>query len=658
MTWSWAVLALAALPVRAQDDEEARRRGLELFEKRVRPVLAERCFECHSAGSKKVKGELRLDTVAHLVKGGPGGPLFVKGDPDKSLLVQVVRWATEDLRMPPKKRLADEEVRGIEEWVRHGAVLPADVAPPPAPKTSLDLAKARQFWSLRPLADPPLPAVRDAAWSSHPVDRFVLAELEKRGLHPVGDADRRTLLRRVSFDLTGLPPTPAEMDAFLADSSPEAYERVVERLLASPAYGERWGRHWLDVVRYSDTAGDNSDYPVPQLYLYRNYVVDAFNRDVPYDRFVREQIAGDLLPWRTDEERRRNIVATGYVASAKRYGSRKDDYPWHLTYEDTIDNLSRTFLGLSVTCARCHDHKFDPVTMEDYYALYGIFASTRYPWPGIELDKVQRDLVPLVPPAEAEAALATRAARAAELKEEVKRAEQRKKAADQAVKDAPAEKAPEAKAAAEAAKKALEKAKKDLENHERSPLPFPTAYAVAEGPSKGNAKVQLKGNPEKPAHEVPRRFLAVLGGQTLPSEDTGSGRRALADWLVADSNPLTPRVLVNRLWHHHFGRGIVPTTSDFGKQGKPPTHPELLDWLARRFVENGWSIKAMHRLMVHSRTYRLSSAGHPANEATDPSNEWLWRWNRRRLDAEVIRDAMLAVAGTLDREPGGEHPFP
>ncbi|HYE99434.1 MAG TPA: DUF1553 domain-containing protein, partial [Planctomycetota bacterium] len=250
------------------------------------------------------------------------------------------------------------------------------------------------------------------------------------------------------------------------------------------------------------------------------------------------------------------------------------------------------------------------------------------------------------------------AAREAELKAELKRLEGEKKAADQAAKTAPPDKAAEAKAAADAAKKAVEKAKKDLDHHERSPLPFPTAYAVAEAPTKGNAKVQLKGNPEKPGPEVPRRFLAVLGGQTLASDDTGSGRRALADWLVAESNPLTPRVLVNRLWHHHFGRGIVPTTSDFGKQGKPPTHPELLDWLARRFVENGWSIKAMHRLMLHSRAYRMSSADHPANAEKDPGNEWLWRWNRRRLDAEVIRDSMLAVAGTLDREPGGEHPFP
>jgi hypothetical protein len=360
-------------------------------------------------------------------------------------------------------------------------------------------------------------------------------------------------------------------------------------------------------------------------------VIDAFNRDVPYPRFIQEQLAGDLLPATSDEERRRNLVATGYVAGAKRFGSRVDDYPWHLTYEDTIDNLGRTFLGLTLMCARCHDHKFDPVTQEDYYALYGIFASSRYSWPGIELDKVQRDLVPLATPDVVEPLLKERAETSAVFAARIKE---------------------------EKDKKVQDKLKKEKEAFEKAPLPFETAYGVVEGKTIGDAKLQFKGNPEKPGAVVPRRFITVLGGQTLPEKHAGSGRLELAGWIGDPANPLTARVMVNRIWQGHFGRGIVPTASDFGKQGKAPTHPELLDYLTRRFIEGGGSVKALHRLILTSRTYRMSSRFDAQNAASDPSNERLWRHSRRRLDAESIRDALLAVAGTLDRSPGGPHPFP
>jgi hypothetical protein len=661
---SWVLLAALLAQANPAEREKA---GLELFEKRIRPLLIERCYECHSAASgKKLKGDLLLDTKAGILKGGSSGPPVVPGDPGRSLLVRSVRWADEDNRMPPKKKLDPDDVAAFERWVALGAPDPREA--PVVERPKLDLAKAREFWSFRPLTDPKSPAVRDAAWPASPIDRFTLAALEARGLSPVADAGRRALLRRATFDLTGLPPTPEEVEAFVADASPDAWSKAVDRLLASPAYGERWGRHWLDLVRYSDTAGDNSDYPVPQLRLYRDWVIAAFNADKPFPEFVREQLAGDLLPWKTWEERRDKIVATGYVANAKRYGSRTEDYPWHLTYEDTIDNLGRTFLGLSLTCARCHDHKFDPVTMEDYYGLYGIFGSTKYSWPGIELDKQQRDLVPLVPPDQAEPLLKEREAKDKALEAEVKRLEKEKKQAETALKQAekPSEGETEEarkerhaalKLAATAAAKAHEKAKKERDDLGRAPLPFPTAYAVFES-KPGNAKIQMKGQPEKPGPEVPRRFLAVLGGQRLPETETGSGRRQLADWIVDPSNPLTARVLVNRIWLHHFGRGLVPTPSDFGKQGKPPTHPELLDWLASRFLETGGSIKTMHRLILNSRTYRLSTSLHPANAAADPGNEFLWRANRRRLDAESIRDAVLSVSGRLDRAPIGEHPFP
>jgi hypothetical protein len=529
-------------------------------------------------------------------------------------------------------------------------------------------AENQKFWSFQPLADPQPPLVQAADWPKNEVDRFTLARLEARGLTPVEPADKRTLLRRVTYDLTGLPPTPGDIAAFLADDSPSAFVKVVDRLLASPAYGERWGRHWLDVVRYADTAGDNSDYPVPQLYKYRNWVIRAFNQDKPYDQFVREQLAGDLLPARDDREKADQMIATGYLANARRFGSYEDArYQWYLTYEDTIDNLGRTFLGLTINCARCHDHKFDPITTEDYYALYGIFQSTRYPWPGIELDKVPRDLVPLAPPDQVEAVLKERRQQQATLDLAVKQREEEKSAADKALKEAETiqdAKEREARVAAarqrvEEVGKALQTARKERDLFAKRPLPFETAYAVAEGTRKvGNAQVQLRGDPEKPGKEVSRRFPTILGGQTLPADARGSGRLELAGWLTDASNPFPARVLVNRLWHYHFGKGIVQTPSDFGKQGKPPTHPELLDYLARRLIDSGWSIKAMHRLILLSQTYQLSSREDAANVRVDPGNDYLWKWTRRRLDAEAIRDTLLTVSGTLDRTPGGPHPFP
>jgi len=503
---------------------------------------------------------------------------------------------------------------------------------------SIDFDAARQRWPFAPVVDPSIPKVADAAWPANDLDRFILAKLEANGIKPAPPAELRKLIRRVTYDLVGLPPLPEEIDQFLreATATPRAaYVKLIDRLLASPRYGERWGRHWLDVVRYADTAGDNSDYPIPQHYRYRDWVIDAFNRDVPYDQFIREQLAGDLLPAKDEDDRRAKLIATGYLANSKRFGSYEDErYPWYLTYEDTIDNLGRTFLGLTINCSRCHDHKFDPISQEDYYALYGFFQSTRYPRPGIELDKVQRDFVPLASPEKVEAALSERKAKVAEINALIKKLETNKAEND----------------------KAIKAAKKERESIEKSPLPFETIYAVAEakpvGKRKiGNAHVQIKGDPERLGPEVPRRFPTVLGGQSINSETQGSGRLDLAAWLTDSKNPLTARVMVNRIWHYHFGRGIVPTPSDFGKQGQPPTHPELLDYLASRFIEDGWSIKAMHRRILLSRTYQMASL--------DASDDGLYSsFRRQRLDAESVRDTLLSISGSLDLNRPGPHPFP
>jgi mono/diheme cytochrome c family protein len=713
-----AVPTLVQLAAAADSATATDRDGIDFFEKRVRPVLIERCYKCHSAKSEKLRGNLKLDSREGWLKGGDLGAAVVPGNPDDSPLIQAVRWNDEDFRMPPDKRLPDEQVADLLAWVKRGAPGPATpnaVAAPSPPK--IDIEAARQRWPFAKVTKPAVPSVRDTVWPRNDIDRFILAKLEERGLRPAGDSEKRTLIRRATFDLVGLPPTPGEVEAFLNDNSPEAFAKVVDRLLASSHYGERWGRHWLDVVRYADTAGDNSDYPIPQMYRYRNWVIDAFNRDFPYDQFIREQLSGDLLGGDADAERQQRIVATGFIALARRFGSTVDDYPQHLTIEDTIDNLGRAFLGLSLNCARCHDHKFDPVTMHDYYGLYGIFHSTRYPWPGIELDKQQRDVVPLAPQAVVDSAMQARADKKRDLDQTVKRLEAEKVEADKQVQNLSAklddarkqsdEDSPEVKRADEAVAaakrrrddidKELQRVRKERDNFDRSPLPFDTAYAVGEGKRVEDVCIQMKGDPQRLGDKVPRHFLTVLGGQALSDGEAGSGRRQLADWIASPDNSLTARVLVNRLWQHHFGRGIVPTPNDFGRQGQPPTHPELLDFLARRFADVGWSIKGMHREMMLSRTYQMASSTSPSplggegrgegaerrmtssadkaqrhaapspptphpqkerGEVIDPRNELLWQFWRRRLDAEAVRDSLLVLGGQLDRTPGGPHPFP
>jgi hypothetical protein len=457
------------------------------------------------------------------------------------------------------------------------------------------------------------------------------------------------------------------MDDFLADFSAQAFEKVVDRLLGSPHYGEQWGRHWLDVVRYADTSGCNSDFPVPSAYKYRNYVIRSFNQDKPFDVFLREQIAGDLLPARTDEEHFEKIIATGYLAIARRFGSRAAEF--HLTIEDTIDNLGKAVLGLSLGCARCHDHKYDPVSMTDYYALYGILNSTRYAFPGTEIYRHPKDFIPLVTGTNYEAVLkhqeelATLDDKIENLLEQKRAIERLEKAESKEARKEPPDPKEEAKEKSPNAlkllevKAALEDARTRQKQLEGRAPAVEKAFAVMEGQA-ANAKVHVKGDPKNLGAEVARGFLEVLGGQKVPAGCTNSGRLELARWLTDPQNPLTARVLVNRIWQHHFGRGLVPTPNDFGTRGQPPTHPELLDYLTSHFLETGWSIKSLHKLVLLSRAYQMASSHEPRHAALDPNNDYFWRFNRRRLSAEEIRDAMLALSGALDRTMGGEHPFP
>ncbi len=747
------------------------------FEASVRPVLAESCWKCH--GPDKQSGGLRLDSRESIMEGGDAGPAVVPGEPDRSPLVLAARHQG-DLKMPPKTKLPDPSVESLSKWVRMGAPWPAG----PVPSAGAKAEASKKHWSFRPVLDPALPKVEHSDRVASPVDAFILAKLEEKKLEPSPPADRRTLIRRATFDLIGLPPTPAEVDAFLADESPEAFAKVVDRLLASPRYGERWGRHWLDVARYADTKGYvfNAEKRYPYSYTYRDYVIRSFNEDKPYDRFVVEQIAADRLHLGDDKG---PLAALGFLTVGRRFLNDTNEI-----IDDRIDVVTRGLMGLSVTCARCHDHKFDPVPTEDYYSLHGVFASSVEPaelpllpggvpeadkaaydkerqarLDGVEklkaedkarieaeirdhlgalieaaaglnfeprgpkLDEIARDhkvsperlrfvarrfgkvfakaadghdpvLAPwrafaAIPPAEFEPRAAEvaekllsqsdparpiapavldafegdppktlaevanrygdlfeRAAKAAESDEALKPIRDRL-ADDGGLLTI----APDAlnRVLNRAEKEKLEAAEKKVGeldvSHPGSPA---RAMVLNDAPNPTNPHVYIRGNPGRPGKQVPRRFLRVLspGGEAKPFTD-GSGRLELAKAITSPDNPLTPRVMVNRIWHEHFGAGLVTTPSDFGARGEPPTHPELLDFLARRFVEGGWSVKAMHRLIMLSSTYQQKSDRRDDAFAADPRNQLLWRQNRRRLDFEAMRDGVLAASGRLDPSIGG-----
>jgi hypothetical protein len=633
---STAAILLALLgSAQAQD---AAPNATELFEKKVRPLLAERCYSCHSG--RKQKGGLLLDSRQALLKGGDSGPAVVPGEPDQSLLFKAVRYDAE-LKMPPPKekaRLSREQVADIETWIRRGAPYPEA----PASLKAEDLAwEARKKWVFEAPADP---AVPPRASGESPIDAFLRAKLEARGLSMAAPADKRTLLRRVTYDLVGLPPTLEEMDAFLKDDAPDAFDKVVERLLASPQYGERWGRHWLDLARYAVVREDGQAKKreaseIYEAWRYRDWAVDAFNRDMPYDDFVRHQVAGDLIPPKEPGGVNvEGIIASGFLAIGE-WGI-QDDNPEKMvwdTADENIDAIGRTFLGLTLSCTRCHDHKFDPLTTRDYYALAGIFTSTHVVAQPARIG-VQTPMlrIPLVPQEEIdEVAFQTQQGTV-----KIKELEKTLAAGD------PAQQ-PKLRGEIERLKKGL-------------PSPVPSALGAREGGIPGtpyagvhDARIRIRGDIQRPGDLVPRGFPAVLSPGASPGVGAGSGRWALARWLSSPQHPLTARVMVNRIWQHHFGEGLVRTPSNFGRMGEAPTHPELLDWLARRFVESGWSVKAMHRLLLKSAAYRRSSAASAEALEKDPDNRLLARMNRRRLEAEAFHDAILAVSGTLDRSRGG-----
>jgi hypothetical protein len=770
------------LSARAADDPA----GIEFFEKKVRPVLIDHCYPCHSAKSEKVRGGLLLDTRDGLRKGGETGPAIVPGDPEKSLLISAVRYKNADLRMPPKgKKLSTGQIADLETWVKMGA---------PDPRTqsvaATKASAASKHWAFQPVSRPPAPAVKQKKWVQNPIDAFVLAKLESLGLHPSEPADKRTLIRRATYDLTGLPPSAQDVDAFEADSSPDAYEKLIEKLLASPRYGERWGRYWLDVARYADTKGYvfEEDRHYPYSYTYRDYVIRSLNEDLPYDQFVIQQLAADLLPAGEDK---RSLAALGYLTLGRRFLNNQNDI-----IDDRIDVTCRGLMGLTVGCARCHDHKFDPIPTRDYYSLYGVFESCTEPSPepllGVTPDSKEykaflaehkrreekvrdyraqkeaealtavraqsgdyllaihdthgltnaekdnvliqgRKLSPIVAErwknflagkksgdpifgpwlelaqcptnefsAKAKEIAATptnalnpliaarfqsgptnlqdAADRYNTLFAEIDR--QWTKLAAAAVSTNSTTNAPKAlpDPNAEALRQVLyaddspahlddgqihslfdtptaqtlRRYQRELDELEATdPGAPPRAMALNDLPQPAKPHVFLRGNPSNPGPEVPRQFLAVVEGDKRHPFEHGSGRLEMAHDIASPDNPLTARVIVNRVWLHHFGTGLVGTPSDFGTRSDPPTNPQLLDYLASRFVEEGWSIKKLHRWIMLSSTYRQGSENDSRAVRVDPENKYLWRMNRQRLDFEAMRDSLLSAAGRLDLSVGG-----
>ena len=617
LAYSLALFAMLAVPVCAGDDPK----GVAFFETKIRPVLVEKCHECHSSQAKKLKGGLKVDSRAAIRAGGTSGPAVVPGDLDASLLYQAISAADGVEPMPPKAKLPAAVVADFRQWITIGAPDPRDgtkdeAAAPGSP------ANSRDWWSLKPLSSKIFPLVDPAKshWAQSAIDAFVLAKLKENNLQPAPEADRRTLIRRLSFDLLGLPPGRDQVDRFLGDPSPDAYERLVDRLLASPHYGERWARHWMDLVHFAETHGHDQDRIRPNAWPYRDYLIDSFNRDTPYARFVHEQVAADALC--PDEPRlavAQGMLAAGPWDESSLRDIRDDSIDrligHYIDRDDMVTTVMSTFASATVHCARCHDHKFDPISQEDYYCLQAVFAG---------VDKAERGY-------DRDSALA-RFRR--ELKLEIKATEPRNPDLAAWLKAELAALAPQAMVFAAAS---------DFQ---------PDNSHVPPGKPRP-VHVLKRGDIHQPGTAAVPGTVSCIDGlparfSIAPNDDESARRAALARWITDSKNPLTWRSIVNRVWHWHFGRGLVSTPSDFGRMGAAPSHPELLDWLASRFIESGGSLKWLHRQIVTSAVYRQSVRHEASFAAIDGDNQWLWRQNRRRLDAESVHDAILAVAGQLD----------
>jgi len=619
-------LILASLTtgvVHAQSDD------IEFFETKIRPLLAERCYACHSAKAEKLQAGLHLDRRDTMLEGGDSGPAIVPGQPAESLLIKAVRY--QEYEMPPDRKLADAEIGLLTKWVEMGAPWPdAEPSAAASRETGYDWDHFRnEHWSFVPVKKPGPPTVQQPTWPRNEIDHFVLARLEEKQLAPNPLAPAHALVRRIYLDLIGIPPTPEHVSRFVAETETDqrrATTRLVNDLLESPHYGQRWGRHWLDVARFSDGYGGFLDNDVnANAWRYRDWVVAAFNDDMPYGEFIKLQIAGDLIGGREQ------AVATGFFALGPTYRSDGGDpdsvaQAKSETLDDRMDTLSRGFLGLTAACARCHDHKFDPIPQQDYYSLAGIF------------DNSQTRDTPLAPD------------------DEVKAYDEHQQSINALTKSIAdlqnAAKQHKREAMPDEAQQLADMQAKLEELKESVPPKYESVHALTDSGSQ-DMHIALRGNLRKSGDIAPRRFLRILAGDDAKHFSQGSGRLELADAIANADNPLTARVLVNRVWQHHFGKAIVRSPSNFGTLGEKPTHPLLLDWLAATFVESGWSIKQLHRQIMTSATYQMSSDYDEASFAADGDNRLIWRMSPRRMDVETWRDSLLLVTGELDLGLGG-----
>ena len=646
----------------AAADKDAK--GIAFFEAKIRPVLVENCYKCHSAASGKSQGGLLLDTKKGIRAGGDRGPAVVPGDPDASLLLSAISHTDSSLKMPPKKdRLPAAVFNDVKTWIRMGAPDPRDNEVAAAPKPSIDIEAGRHFWAFEKPVTHKSPTAKNSSWAKRELDQFILAKLEAAGMSPSPDAPPATLLRRLHFDLVGLPPTPNALRRFTAriesDGLDVALAMEVDTLLATQQFGERWGRHWLDVARYAESSGKEANIAFPYAWRYRDYVIDSVNADMPFDRFLTEQIAGDLLPCTNDSERARLLIATGFLAVGPKNLEESDPKQFAAdVVDEQLDVVTRAVLAQSVACARCHNHKFDPFAMEDYYSLAGVFTSTNtffgtFVSPanrvgGDPLNLPRGAGQPILHPSIKQAEVAQLKAELAKLKKE--EADGRAAVLKAAIEGRDTEKI-------FTLTDALRifwvsgRIKGQLDKVDESGQALPLAMGVLDRHKIADAPLLERGEVSKVGKPVPRGFPRVVNLADPPKIAAGhSGRLELARWLTHPDNPLTARVMVNRVWRHLLGAGIVRSVDNFGTTGDRPTHPELLDTLAVRFTANGWSVKRLVREIVLSRTYRQSSAYDEMAFRVDPENRLVGRAVKRRLDAEAIRDAMLAVSGELDPE--------
>ena len=639
------LIALATLILHGEGVVGDNAQDVAFFEKRIRPVLIEHCYECHAKDAKSVRGGLLLDSREAMRAGGESGAGVVPGQPDESLVLEALKYETYE--MPPNGKLPAHVIRDFEKWIRSGAADPRDVDTR-LRKEQIDIEQGKEFWSFQlPIAVAP-PKVQQHEWPRSPLDAFIKVRLEQAGIKPASDADRGVLLRRAYYALIGLPPSPEELAAFLADSNPDAFAKVVDNLLDSQHFGERWGRHWLDVVRFAESSGGGRTLLFPDAWRYRDYVIEAFNADLPFDQFVREQLAGDLLAKQVPEAdwqtRRRQLIATSFLLlGPTNYELQDKDILEMDVVDEQLDTIGKAFLGMTLGCARCHDHKFDPIPTTDYYAMAGILKGTKSL---IHSNVSTWNKAKLPVPPDLQARLVELESQVKQLEAEIADLKKAKKVADREKNESDSQ----------SLAGQIQASEKQLKRLKSAGPSWPVAMATQDHSAPADIPVAIRGVVHNRGDIVPRGVLQVALQDDFPSPaNNTSGRLELADWMADARNPLTARVIVNRVWYWLFGEGLVRTVDNFGATGEAASHPELLDYLAVEFINDGYSIKRLIRRLMLSRTYQMSSESVEANSVQDSGNRLWWRMNRHRMEAESLRDTLMLLAGTLDLRLGGSN---